>query len=126
MLKWLKDNWLLLTILLLAAWFRAGGISNFDYHHDELSALLRTRFSDFDSLIAKGVAIDGHPALTQIFLWIYTEIFGFEPWVVKLPFTIAGVFSVWLGFSIAKKLFGESAGYTSAMLLAILQYGIIY
>jgi hypothetical protein len=126
MLKWLKDKWLLLTILLLAAWFRAGGISNFDYHHDELSALLRTRFSDFDSLIAKGVAIDGHPAFTQIFLWIYTEIFGFESCVVKLPFTIAGVLSVWLGFSIAKKLFGESAGYVSTMLLAILQYGIIY
>jgi 4-amino-4-deoxy-L-arabinose transferase-like glycosyltransferase len=125
-IKWLKDHWLMFTILLLAAWFRIGGISDFDFHHDELSALLRTQFSSLDALIANGVAIDGHPAFTQLFLWVYTNVFGFEPWVVKLPFAIASLFCVLLGFSIGKQLFGESAGYVTAMLLSVLQYGIIY
>lgn len=126
MIKWLKDHWLMFTILLLASWFRIGGISDFDYHHDELSALLRTQFSSLDALIANGVAIDGHPAFTQLFLWVYTNAFGFEPWVVKLPFAIAGVLCVLIGFGIGKRLFGESAGYVTAMLLSVLQYGIIY
>lgn len=122
----LKEYWILIPILLCAAATRLYNLMDMDYHHDELSALVRTRFASFMELILKGVMGDGHPAGTQIFLWGWTAWVGYEPWLVKLPFIVAGIWSVYLVFAIGKAFFGKNQGMVAAAMMAVLQYGITY
>ena len=96
------------------------------FHHDELSALMRTRFLTFSELISQGIWVDGHPALTQVFLWFWTDLLGYSPQVVKLPFLLAGVSAVYLMFLIARELFSAKSAYVSAALMAVLQYSVVY
>jgi len=97
-----------------------------DFHHDEISALLRTRFDSFDQLIDQGIRIDGHPGLVQWFLWVWTGLFGYSPWVVKLPFILTGIASVWVMFALARSMFSIRTAWVSASLMAVLQYGVTY
>lgn len=126
--SWLrKDNHLaLLLVLLVATIVRFFDVGHLGYHHDELSALLRTRFSSFSELIESGIQIDGHPAGVQFFLWVWTGIGGYGNLWVKLPFLLAGVLSVYVVYRIGMLLFGKSEGLWAAAMLASLQYGILY
>ena len=72
----IKTQGLLIFILLCAAILRFYQFETAPFTHDELSALLRTNFSNFQELIAKGVAIDGHPAFIQVFLYYWTKLVG--------------------------------------------------
>lgn len=88
--------------------------------------MLRTNFSSFSQLIAQGVEIDGHPALTQIFLWFYSAWVGIDPRLVKLPFLLAGLLSVWLVYAISAQMFDKRAALVSASLFSVAQYAVIY
>jgi len=74
---------------------------------DELSALARTGYSHFSSLISDGVVIDFHPALVQVFLNYWTALFGKSPWVVKLPSMILGIATVYMFYRVAAKYMGS-------------------
>ncbi len=97
-----------------------------EFTHDEFSAIFRLNFNNFSELIEKGVKVDGHPAGIQVFLYYWTKIFGFEPWVVKLPFTIFGLLAVYYIFLIGKKWFNETVGLVAAAFLASIQYTVMY
>lgn len=125
-MSWLEKNAMLIVILAAAAGVRFYGLMDADLHHDEISALLRTRFTDFHTLIDEGVRIDGHPALVQLFLWYWTGLLGFEPWIVKLPFVLSGILSVWIMYHLARTWFNERAAWFASAGLAVLQYGVIY
>lgn len=96
------------------------------FTHDEFSTLFRLRFDSFSKLIDEGVKIDGHPAGVQVFLYYWTRVFGEQEWVVKLPFTILGLASVYLIYWIGKKWFNETVGLLSAAFLASLQFPVMY
>ncbi|MFN2424401.1 MAG: hypothetical protein ABR572_11580, partial [Cryomorphaceae bacterium] len=66
----------LLPFLILAAALRLWNFGEMPFINDELSALQRTDFPDLAGLIKHGVAPDAHPALTQVFLWIWVQLFG--------------------------------------------------
>jgi hypothetical protein len=88
--------------------------------------LFRTRFSSFSELIRKGVMTDTHPPLVQVLLYFWVHFCGYSEWVVKLPFTLAGIASVFLIYLIAKEWFNETVGLISATYLATLQFAITY
>ena len=119
-------NLILLIILFIAAIIRFWYWPEMQFHHDELSALMRTRFQSFDELIMNGVWVDGHPAFTQVFLWVWTALLGYNPMLVKLPFILAGVVSVYLVYYIAKQLFNYKSAFVSGALMAVLQYSVVY
>lgn len=121
-----SSTFLISVILIVAALVRFWFWSEMQFHHDELSALMRTRFSTFSELITQGVWIDGHPAFTQVFLWFWTDLLGYSPQVVKLPFLLAGVASVYAVFLISRKIFSAKSAYVSASLMAVLQYSVVY
>ncbi len=94
--------------------------------HDEFSAVFRTNFLSFRELVEKGVKPDGHPAGIQVFLYYWIKLFGSNEWVVKLPFTIMGMFSVLLIYLLAKRWYNETVGLITAAFLASIQYTIMY
>ena len=122
----IRTQGLLIFILLCAAILRFYQFERAPFTHDELSALLRTNFPNFQELIAKGVAIDGHPAFVQVFLYYWTKLVGYEEWLVKLPFVISGLAAVYLCYKIGKRWFNETVGIIVATIVASSEYTVMY
>ncbi len=114
---------LIITVACLLRFYRWFDIP---YTHDEFSAIFRTNFLSFSELINKGVVPDTLPAGVQVFLYFWTELFGYKEWVVKLPFMLCGIFSVYLFYLIAKKWYNETVALLSASFMACTQYFVMY
>ncbi len=121
-----KKNYPILFLLALAIALRIYNLFDLEYTYDELSALSRTGYSSFNELIEKGVKPDFHPALIQVFLYYYCMLFGTAEWVVKLPFILAGIASVYLVYVIGKKWFNETAALLTATIFSCTQYFVFY
>ena len=87
----LKKHWLFGLIFLIAAFLRFWHLGDFDFSHDELSALYRTQFNSFSELIEKAVRIDGHPALVQVFLYYWAPLVDYSEFWIKLPSVLFGL-----------------------------------
>ena len=122
----LTNRLILLLVLITAIILRFVNYFEIPFTHDEFSALFRLDFGSFSELIEKGVKIDGHPAGIQVFLYYWTKLFGSSEWIVKLPFTIFGILSVWLSYKIATKWFNETVGLITSAFLASIQFTVMY
>jgi hypothetical protein len=121
-----KDNFFLLFILLLASLLRLYKLADIPFTHDEFSALFRTEFDNFSALIKGGVLPDTHPAGVQVFMFYWIRILGSEEWIVKLPFIIMGISSVYLIWLIAKNWFNPSVAILASLFLAGLEFPIMH
>lgn len=122
----IKSNFLILFLLLVASALRLYNLFDLQYTYDELSAVDRLRFDSFGELISKGVMIDAHPALVQVWMYYYSLLFGTTEWLMKLPFIIAGITSVYLIYDIGKRWFNETTGLLAATILTCAQYFVFY
>ncbi|MES2589155.1 MAG: glycosyltransferase family 39 protein [Bacteroidota bacterium] len=122
----LKNNFLLLTILLVATILRFWNYSEIPFTNDEFSALFRTHYDSFSDLISKGVIIDGHPAGIQVFIYYWVQLFGYTEMSVKFPFIIFGILSILVLYRIAKMWYNETIALICASFLATLQYTVVY
>lgn len=126
-LKIYKHHYPIIFLLVLAGILRMYRLFDLEYTFDELSALSRTEYDSIAELIDKGVMkLDTHPAFVQVFLYYYCMLFGKVEWVVKLPFIIAGISSIYLAYSIGKKWFNETTGLLIATILTCSQFFIFY
>ena len=121
-----NGNLLILLIILVAAILRFYNYFELPYTHDELSAILRTRYDSFSDLINLGVKTDNHPAGMQIFLYYWIKLFGEGEQIVKLPYILFGLASIFVFYLIAKKWFNQTVALLSASVLASTQYFIMY
>ena len=94
--------------------------------NDETSALMRLNANSVSELLGTVVWNDGHPLLVQVFLWYWTKWFGTSIWVVKLPFLLCGLGSVFLMIRIGNRLGDAWAGLMAAAMLASLQFPVMY
>lgn len=117
---------ILALILFIGAILRIYNFWDFSLSNDELSALARLNFDSFSDLIMNGVRIDGHPAAAQVLLWYMTQWFGNGVFVVRLPFVVAGIVSVYFMFRLGKEWISTSAGLLSATAFATLEFPILY
>jgi len=122
----LTNRTVIFIILSVAVILRFFNYPEIPFTHDEFSALFRLQFDSFSDLIEKGIKTDGHPAGVQVFLYYWTKLFGSEAWVVKLPFTVLGILSVWLTYIIGRKWFNESVGLISSAYVASIQFTVMY
>jgi len=122
----LQNQHILILIIIVASVLRFWNYFDIAFMHDEFSALFRIGFLDFNELIEKGVKTDTHPAGVQVFMNYWILLFGNSPWIVKLPFTVMGIASIILVYKIGKLMFSETAGISSASILSVIQYHIMY
>lgn len=114
-------------IMLVAVALRFNNFAGWSLSNDELSALNRLRYDSFHEMITQGVKLgDFHPAGVQVFLWFWTGLLGNAVWVVRLPFVICGILSVWFTWLIGKRWFGITTGLFAAAAITFLQYPILY
>jgi hypothetical protein len=121
-----QNKLILLGILLVASVLRFYNFSNLPLSHDEYSAILRTHYTCFNDLIELGVKPDFHPAGIQFFIFIWVKLFGTADWIVKLPFILFSISSVYLGYLVAKRWTNETIGLITASFLATSQYAVTY
>ena len=125
-IKKYPDEVALLIILLIGTVFRFYHLGYTSLSNDELSALVRTRFSTFGELIDKGVAVDGHPALVQVLLFYWTKIFGNGVFAIRFPFAIAGIVSILFVYLVGKKWFSKTSGLFAAAAFSTLEFPLLY
>lgn len=123
-----NSEYLLLVLIILAgAILRFWNFRSMPFMQDELSALSRLQFDNFSDLIRHGVMLgDTHPAGVQVFLYYWTQLFGTSEMVVKLPFIISGILSIWISYKIGKHWFDGTTGLLTAAMIASTQFFVMY
>jgi len=120
------DETLIILILIIGALLRFYRLSQIPFTHDEFSSIFRTQFATFHELIEKGIKIDGHPAGVQVFLFYLVKVFGVSEAVLKTPFIILGILSIWLVYLVGKDWFNATVGLVAASFVAFLQFPVMY
>jgi hypothetical protein len=121
-----REKELLILILLVAAAMRIGGLTAFSLSNDELSAMNRLQFDSIAEVIRNGVYPDYHPAGVQLFMYIWTKLFGDSEFIIRFPFALFGVGSVYFLYKTGRLWFGAATGLLAAAVLAVLEYPILY
>ncbi len=96
--------------------------SEISFSNDELSAILRLGSEDFSSLINEGVRPDGHPAFTQVVLWLMGRTFGMTEGSLRFLPIVASVLALLWTYLLGKKCFSANAGLFAAAALVFLDY----
>ncbi len=120
------ERWLIGLTLVVAALFRFYPFGEVSLSNDELSALVRTRFPSFNEMIRGGVYTDFHPAGVQSFLYYWTNLLGESAFLLRLPFILSGLGSIWLIYRLGSRWFHTAAGLLAAAMFSVLEYSIIY
>ena len=120
------DDALILLILFVGALLRFYRLPEIPFTHDEFSAIIRSQFNTFGELIDKGVKIDGHPAGIQVFIYYLVRVFGVSEAVLKTPFILFGLLSVWLIYLIGRSWFNSTVGLVAASFVSFLQFPVMY
>lgn len=122
----IKKHWLIILIILTGLAFRFLPLCDYEFSHDELSGLSRTTYSNFFDELYYGIKIDAHPALIQLFLWVWVTWFGYNEIAIKLPFLLCGIFSVWYIYRFSVLFFNKNVGYISATIISLSFIFIVY
>lgn len=121
-----RSGLFLLVIILVGSLLRFYNYSNWSLSNDELSALMGLTKGNFNGVIGQYVRSDFHPAGVEVFLFFWTKIFGISVASVRLPFILAGIFSILLSYLIASRWFNKYTGLLVAAGLATLEYTVLY
>ncbi|CAG5084928.1 glycosyltransferase family 39 protein [Parvicella tangerina] len=124
--SYIAQNKLLVLIIILAGILRFWNFFEIPLTHDEVSALNRTHFDHFSDLIEYGVKVDTHPPGVQVFTYLWVQTFGYEQWVVKLPFILMGLGSLLLAYSIFRRWSNQTVALLIISLMATLQFTVMY
>ncbi len=116
----------LIAIIVIAAIMRFYNLESMSFSNDELSSLTRIRYDSFAEMIDKGVYIDFHPAGLQTFLFYWVKIFGDGQFIVRFPFVICSLASIWLIYHIGKKWFNGITALFAAAAFAFLSFTILF
>lgn len=141
--KNLKDKKLflgLVIILLLAGFLRLFNLTKQDMAGDDSPNSFRS--IDYFDWMAAGntqstpvdwfeekqwwqlLSFHDHPPVNFIIQFIFFKIFGVNVFAARLPFVMAGLFSVLFIYLLASKLFDKEAGLLSAAIMAVMNYHV--
>jgi hypothetical protein len=126
MITWLKNNWLIAVVLVIAFLLRFVPLFEYEFFFDELSSLSRIPYDSVKDIIDKGVKVDVHPALIQLFVFYWAKIGGTSEVWIKLPFLICGFLSCWFTFIFAKKWFDYKTGVIAATVVSCSMIFLVY
>ncbi len=117
---------LLFAIITVGAVLRFWDYRRLPYMPDELSALGRAQYKNVNDLLLYGVLVDGHPPGVQLLIYYTIKFFGDNEMIVKLPFLVCGVLSIFCVYVLAKKWFNTTVGLIAASFMATMQYFIMF
>ena len=123
-MRFLKEQHLLIFLLLFAVVLRFWNFSEIPFTYDELSTVYRVS-SDDSEVIKERILADNHPPGHHLILLFMKEVFGNQEWIMKLPFLVFGTLTVLLTYVLGKKLFNKNTGLLAALVLTFSQFHLM-
>ncbi|MEQ8625591.1 MAG: glycosyltransferase family 39 protein [Vicingaceae bacterium] len=121
-----KKDLLLCLIFLVGSILRIYGFWSWSFTNDELSALSRTNYDSFSSLIENGIKPDGHPALVQVFLFYWVKIIPVNEFWIRLPFVLAGILALPYWYLLLRNWINKNAAILSTAIFACCYPLVLY
>lgn len=118
------ENLLFLLILIIGSLLRFYQFNSWSFTNDELSALSRLDYDSFIEMLDIGVKNDVHPALTQIFEYLWTRVF--DPSTIRFPFVLFGILSIYFAFKTACIWIKKFSALFVAAFIAVSEYFVLY
>ena len=125
-MKGLKEHIPFIAILGVCALQRFIPLFQYQFTLDELSGLCRTEFNSFGELMDRGVKIDAHPAFVQVLIYYLSQWFGYQNWIIKLPFLLMSLGTVVYAYRLSSHNFSRQAGIFSALLFSFSLIFVFY
>lgn len=121
-----KDKIHIITLLVVGFILRFVISITHSYSSDELSAINRLNIDGFDNIINQAVKNgDFHPAGVQLFEEFWVGLFGDSEVILRFPFVVLGVLSIYLTFQLGKTYLSKNAGLIAALLLTLTYFPIL-
>jgi 4-amino-4-deoxy-L-arabinose transferase-like glycosyltransferase len=126
MKNFIKQHWVLLVIILIAAFFRYWQIGHLPggLFPDEAAYGMDGRSvtrGDLQPFYERG---NGREGLFMYFLALAISLFGYHPWANHLVTATFGVGTVILTYLLTKKLFDQKTAYLASFLMAVSSYAV--
>ena len=129
-MNWIKQNWLLITILLVALFFRLYRIeATMTFLEDEgRDLLIAKRMIDTSRPVLLGPQTStGNMYLGPLYYYLITPaliLFRMNPVGPAVLIALSGVVTVYLLYYLGRKWFSNQAGYLAAILFAVLPFSV--
>jgi 4-amino-4-deoxy-L-arabinose transferase-like glycosyltransferase len=126
--EWIRGRWvawsLLAGVVLLSLALNAWGLSMAGYGNTYYAAAVRSMTMSWKNFFFGAFDPDGFITVDKppAFLWVgalSARIFGYSPWSLLLPSSIAGAASVGLLWLIVRRYFGLAAATIAGLVLAL-------
>ncbi len=127
LLKFVKDNYLLLLILALGLFLRIYNLSAESIWFDEAFSVMiskRGAFEIINSVLNN--AAEKNPPLYYVLLHFWVLVFGDSEFSVRLMSVILGSVSIIAIYALGKLLFNKRAGIIAALIIAVSVFHIQY
>ena len=125
--NWIKSNYIVLLILVLATALRFYHIDYQSVWLDEICSILEAnpdiKWSDLEATI---MLSDPHPPLYFALMKILFQLFGYTTLVARVFSAIVGVGGVYALYLLGKEIDNKNTGLLAAFLLAINSFHIYY
>ena len=126
-MNWIKSNYLILIVLIIASVLRLYHLEYQSVWLDEICSITEANpevtWSDLEMTI---LASDPHPQLYFIFLKSMFLVFGYTIFVARIFSAIVGVLGVFAIYLLGKEIMNKNVGLISAFLLAINAFHLNY
>jgi 4-amino-4-deoxy-L-arabinose transferase-like glycosyltransferase len=114
----------LLTSLLLAGLLRLLPLNDRMVHDEAYTFVVFSSTSIFN--ITTNYHLPNNHILNSLLIHFSTQLFGMQPWAVRLPAFLAGVLLVPATYALARALYDPFTALFSAILVAVLPGAILY
>lgn len=125
--NWIKSNYIILLIIILAAVLRFYHIDYQSIWLDEICSILEAnpdiKWSDLQATI---ILTDPHPPLYFALMKILFQLFGYTSLVARIFSAVVGVVGVYAIYLLGKEINNKNTGLIAAFLLAINSFHIYY
>lgn len=124
----LKDNYLLLFIVLLGLALRVYDLGGESVWFDEAVSIdvsSRLGFVEQIKWVA-GPSKETNPPFYYMVLHLWTPFFGNSEFISRLPSVIFGVLTIILTYSVGRLLFGKRAGLLAALIMSVSFFHVRY
>ena len=125
-LTYVKDNYLIIIILLLGSILRIYDLSGESLWLDEVVSIEYAKLSIADQIRSIFEQADNNPPLYYTILHFWIDWFGDSEFSSRLPSAIFGSFSVLFIYMVGCALFDKKVGIISALILAVSEFNIQY
>ncbi|HET9676227.1 MAG TPA: glycosyltransferase family 39 protein [Solirubrobacterales bacterium] len=111
--------WIVAGVTVLGAALRFATLGLQSYHHDEVVTATRVLPSSFSHAMEAVGSSESAPPLYYALAWVWTQVFGTDPWGLRSLSALAGVATIPIAYLIGRELRDRRAGLLAAALVAV-------